>query len=99
GVTEMFSFTRVGLRRSTVVFTVSISPVCDSGSWGLGADDGDDVCVDSRCVGATGFEPATSRSQSGRSSQAELRPGSAGAGWALGGACGEQAVLKRPRQV
>ena len=27
-----------------------------------------------RLVGATGFEPATSRSQSGRSSQAELRP-------------------------
>jgi hypothetical protein len=31
-------------------------------------------------VGATGFEPATSRSQSGRSSQAELRPGTEHAG-------------------
>ncbi len=35
------------------------------------------MVMDLDVVGATGFEPATSRSQSGRSSQAELRPGPA----------------------
>src|SRR5690606_20225628 len=68
--TVMCSFTRVGLSFSTVVFTMLVrfsllgrprhaAPRAEV--WG--AD-----------VGATGFEPATSRSQSGRSTKLSYAP-------------------------
>src|SRR5262245_2932320 len=65
GVTEMVSLARVGLSFSTEVVGMGRISCCVEvrGGSRLG-----------RPVGATGFEPATSRSQSGRSSQAELRP-------------------------
>jgi hypothetical protein len=56
----MFSFTRVGDRRSTVVVTMGIRLL---GMKGEGA-----------MVGATGFEPAASRSQSGRSTKLSYAP-------------------------
>src|SRR5215207_5243439 len=63
GVTEMVSLARVGLSFSTEVVGMGKISCCVESS-----------CRALRPVGATGFEPATSRSQSGRSSQAELRP-------------------------
>src|SRR4051812_27225948 len=61
GVTVMLSFTRVGLSFSTVVVTMGVSVVL---LWSVGLG----------YVGATGFEPAASRSQSGRSTKLSYAP-------------------------
>src|SRR5487761_2624726 len=63
GVTVMLSLTRVALIFSTVVVTMGVSVVrfC---SWEVE-------------VGATGFEPAASRSQSGRSTKLSYAPDAA----------------------
>src|SRR3954452_19875280 len=64
GGTEMASLTRVGLSFSTVVVTMSV----------LGFLPGCTRIRRLRRVGATGFEPAASRSQSGRSTKLSYAP-------------------------
>src|SRR6478609_2486498 len=72
GVTVMWSFTRVGLSVSTVLLTMTVrSPRL--GRTRNGAAEG--LGLWGRDVGATGFEPATSRSQSGRSTKLSYAPG------------------------
>src|SRR3954471_16307232 len=67
GVTEMASLTRVGLSFSTVVVTMDVFlDPCR----GLSARRG----RASLSVGATGFEPAASRSQSGCSTKLSYAP-------------------------
>ena len=67
GVTEMVSLTRVGLSFSTVVFTMLMFSCCVVARCAKSA-------IPRSCVGATGFEPAASRSQSGRSTKLSYAP-------------------------
>ena len=66
-MTVMLSFTRVGDSFSTVLLAMLVCSPC-----GFRVDDA--VVSHETVVGATGFEPATSRSQSGRSTKLSYAP-------------------------
>ncbi|GAD32999.1 hypothetical protein MTS1_00343 [Microbacterium sp. TS-1] len=71
GLTVMWSFTRVGLSVSTVLVTMPVVLLYPAAHTRVRSV----VWVRGAVVGATGFEPAASRSQSGRSTKLSYAPG------------------------